>query len=344
MQSLFDTIRALQAEVADLRASRTLTPSSSQGNSTSIATTKSEKLPDPPMFGGNRKELRPFVTKLRLKLQENADRYPTEWNKVNYAMSRLEGDAASTVDPFYRNGSLSTIASFIVLLEQTYDDASREYTAMAKLETLRQRNREFTSFFSEFLGLVGELDWNESAKVAALRRAISDEIRAQLVTQKMPKTLSEFATLCQQIDENLRYNQSTRSRRTTTQPTNATTPPAKTNTPSRNTTTTTHDLMDIDGARSYAPAGSEERKNRIAKGACFGCGQKGHRHKDCPTNPYSKIRQATAPDENERAAPFRKTYAASVASSKAPDKKRPTPLRVATPRIMPSDESENESS
>ena len=142
MQSLFNIIQALQAEVADLRASRTLTPSSSQGNSTSIATTKSEKLPDPPMFGGNRKELRPFVTKLRLKLQENADRYPTEWNKMNYAMSRLEGDATSTVDPFYRNGSLSTIASFIVLLEQTYDDASREYTAMAKLETLRQRNRD----------------------------------------------------------------------------------------------------------------------------------------------------------------------------------------------------------
>ena len=122
---------------------------------------------------------------------------------MNYTMSQLEEDTASTVDFFYCNDSLSTIALFIVLLEQTYDDASREYTAMAKLETLRQRNREFTSFFSEFLGLVGELDWNESAKVAALRRAISDEIRAQLVTQKMPKTLSEFATLCQQIDENL---------------------------------------------------------------------------------------------------------------------------------------------
>ena len=195
MQSLFDTIRALQAEVADLRASRTLTPSSSQGNSISIATTKSEKLPDPPMFGGNRKELRPFVTKLRLKLQENADRYPTEWNKVNYTMSQLEENTASTVNLFYHNGSLSTITSFIVLLEQTYDDASCEYTAMIKFEILWQRNHKFTSFFSEFLSLVDELNWNESVKIVILWHAISDEIHAQFVTQKMSKILSKFAIL-----------------------------------------------------------------------------------------------------------------------------------------------------
>ena len=53
MQSLFDIIWVLQAEVADLRASRTLTPSLSQENSTSIATMKSEKLSDPLMFEDN---------------------------------------------------------------------------------------------------------------------------------------------------------------------------------------------------------------------------------------------------------------------------------------------------
>jgi hypothetical protein len=337
VQSLFDTIRTLQAEVADLRASRTLTPSSSQGNAIPIATAKSEKLPDPPMFGGNRKELRPFVTKLRLKLQENADRYPTEWNKVNYAMSRLEGDAASTVDPFYRNGSLNTFGALIALLEQTYDDASREYTAMAKLETLRQRNHEFTSFFSEFLGLVGELDWNESAKVAALRRAISDEIRAQLVTQKMPKTLSEFATLCQQIDENLRYNQSARSRRTASRTIPTTTP----SNPAAKTPNLSHDAMDVDTTRtrSYAPAGSDERKNRTARGECFGCGQKGHLHKDCPTNPFRKLRSMapTNSSGNRPDAQNKKAYAASVISTATPQ--RQPRIRAPSPY-----ESENDSS
>jgi hypothetical protein len=149
-------------------------------------TAKPEKYPDPPMFDGNRKDLRPFITKLRLKLQMNDDRYPTERNKVAYGMSRLSGNAARTADPFYRNGTLNTLGNFIALLEQTYDDASREHTAVTKLESLRQRNREFTSFDSEFLGLVGELNWNEAAKVAALRRAISDEIRDQLVRKDLP--------------------------------------------------------------------------------------------------------------------------------------------------------------
>ena len=48
-----------------------------------------------------------------------------------------------------------------------YNDASCEYTAVTKLENLQQRNQDFTSFFLEFLGLVGELNWNETAKVIA---------------------------------------------------------------------------------------------------------------------------------------------------------------------------------
>ena len=62
------------------------------------------------------------------------------------------------MDLFYRNGGFRTLEDFIVLLEYTYDDASREHTATTKLENLKQRNNEFTSFFSEFLGLVGELE------------------------------------------------------------------------------------------------------------------------------------------------------------------------------------------
>jgi len=78
MQSLFNIIQALQAEVTDLKASHTLISSSSQENSTPIATTKSEKLSDPPMFENNQKKLHSFIMKLHLKLQENTDRYSTE--------------------------------------------------------------------------------------------------------------------------------------------------------------------------------------------------------------------------------------------------------------------------
>lgn len=55
-------------------------------------------------------------------------------------------------------GDSARSRTLLFLLEYTYDDASREHTATIKLENLKQRNKEFTSFFSEFLGLVGELE------------------------------------------------------------------------------------------------------------------------------------------------------------------------------------------
>ena len=62
------------------------------------------------------------------------------------------------MDPFFRNGTFVNFKTFVSLLEQTYDDASCEYTAITKLKNLRQRNRDFYSFFLEFLGLISELD------------------------------------------------------------------------------------------------------------------------------------------------------------------------------------------
>ena len=178
MQLFFDIIQALQAEVTDLKASCTLIFSSSQENLISIMIMKLEKLSDLLMFENNWKKLCSFIMKLHLKLQENADRYSMKWNKMNYAMFWLEKNAVSTVNFFYHNDSFSTIVLFIVLLEQTYNDASHEYTAMIKLEILQQRNCEFTSFFLKFLDLVDELNWNESAKIIILWCVISDKICA----------------------------------------------------------------------------------------------------------------------------------------------------------------------
>ena len=72
------------------------------------------------------------------------------------------------MDPFFYNSTFVNFKIFISLLEWIYNDASRKYTAITKLKNLQQQNRDFTTFFSEFLGLIGELDWNEAVKVAIL--------------------------------------------------------------------------------------------------------------------------------------------------------------------------------
>ena len=171
---------------------------------------------------------------------------------------------------------------------------------------------------------------------------ISDEIHAQLVIQKISKILSEFAILCQQIDENFWYNQSTWFWKITTQSINVIILLIKTNTFSRNTIMITHNFININSAWFYASADSEKWKNHITKNACFDCNQKKHWHKNCLTNSYSKICQAIALNENEQAISLRKTYTVSVTSSKMSDKKHSIFFHVIISCIMSSDESENE--
>jgi hypothetical protein len=101
-----------------------------------VYTTKLEKLPNPLMFNRNRNNLRPFITKLRLKLLINNDQYPTKASKVSYRMSYLSKDAARTIDPFFYNGTFVNFKTLISLLKRTYNDASCEYIAITKLKNL----------------------------------------------------------------------------------------------------------------------------------------------------------------------------------------------------------------
>src|SRR5438046_9323547 len=48
---------------------------------------KSERLPDPEKFTGKRNELRPFLAQLKNKLEGNADRYPSDQERLRYALS-----------------------------------------------------------------------------------------------------------------------------------------------------------------------------------------------------------------------------------------------------------------
>jgi hypothetical protein len=62
-------------------------------------------------------------------------------------MSYLSKDATQTIDLFFRNSTFINFKTLISLLERTYNNASREYIAITKLKNLRQRNRDFYSFF-----------------------------------------------------------------------------------------------------------------------------------------------------------------------------------------------------
>ena len=66
----------------------------------------------------------------------NHDQYPTEANKISYGMSHLNKDTVQTIDLFFYNSTFANFKTLISLLEQIYNNASREYIAITKLKTL----------------------------------------------------------------------------------------------------------------------------------------------------------------------------------------------------------------
>ena len=254
----------------------------------------SDKLPDPPMFGGKRRDLALFVQKLRYKLEGNADRYPDDRAKLIYAHSRIEKDAAVLVMPLMGT-DIQTADQLISFLESTYGDRHKEQTAWRRLETMKQGNKGFLPHFAEFRRLIADTNLNEHAQIPYLQRTLSDELRRAMVGVTIPATLNEYANLISAYDNDLRYlprSQPVRSSRRDP------------------------DAMEIDTA-TYAPAGSSERQQRIQDGRCFKCNKKGHISRDCSV-PLPRIRTNSASlskSSSPRPTTRRRESYASVASS-----------------------------
>ena len=68
-------------------------------------TPKTTKIPDPDRFSGDRNKLEEFLAQLQLKLQANADHFPTVNTKLSYAIG-LDGIALKQVMPQLKEDSV----------------------------------------------------------------------------------------------------------------------------------------------------------------------------------------------------------------------------------------------
>lgn len=130
------------------------------GNSTSTKEHRSDKIPDPPMFDGNKTKLREFVTKLRLKMIGNADRYPTTQEKLVYAANRLEGTAMDQVMPYITvdaakktKTELEGYENLIQILENAFGDPNKKNHRAEKFYDFTPTR----SPFSQILGGIPEI-------------------------------------------------------------------------------------------------------------------------------------------------------------------------------------------
>ena len=243
----------------------------------------SAKQPDPNIYYGDKEKLEPFIAQVTLKLTVNRDRYPTEPERVAYAISRLGGDALAQIVPFIANGTdldlLPTLDFTFEILRRAYGVSDRHAESVRKLRNLKQKNREFIAYYAEFERYMADCDYSDQAKIDCLLFGLNQELLNALSTQPaIPRNFPELVQLLINVDSAQRYLSEIRAaNQWHTQPAPSRTAPRNPLTPvPRAASVPAGDPMDLDAARQT------ERERRWTHGLCFYCGESNHTARYCP--------------------------------------------------------------
>ena len=268
------------------------------GSATS--TRLSEKLPDPEKFNGSRPDLRRFAQQVQAKITANLDRFPTPANRLIYVAGRLSDRAYDLILPKIINGvpQFPDYPDLLDYLDKAFGDPDRKQRAVDELFRLRQKNKDFSSFFAEFQRLALEGEMEESALPPLLSQSISRELHDMLLNNE-PASLEyhKYAEHLQRLENRLAFHRHQTAQRGprpgishTQQPTRRTTSPPRGRSPPR--------------APALAPANRGEpmdlshqqrldhTNSRKDNHECFRCGSQNHYVKDCkePDNRPIKFR------------------------------------------------------
>lgn len=323
-----DDIRGLQEENNDLSTYihrlelRERAKSESPGAATAALPTakavKSMKLPDPPVFGGNKDDQLSFddwMTRLNNKLTANADHFDTELLKISYIVGRTTDKAAKHLRPRAKRGAQNpyiTAEEVLDHLQKIYVNPNARREARRKFKFLRMRDQQnFHDFYTEFLHQSGEAGTPDDELVDELNDRLSFELQEKAIEHHLKEpTLDEFASHLARLDSELKAIRQQQDRIRTqaarnavgsalpSAPRGAASPfPAAANgtsgTPSprsilprpnsSNNQRSPAGTKPPQGAPAVRPQYSDPEKQRLSRiGACFNCHQEGHLAKHCP--------------------------------------------------------------
>jgi hypothetical protein len=104
----------------------------------------------------------------------------------------LKDDAANWAEPHLRKvlenkqGALTTIPEFVDHFYNTFDDPDAERAAERRIQELNQEgvaSKSTVEYTTEFRNLVADLDWGDSALMAAFRRGLHWKVK-EIISQK----------------------------------------------------------------------------------------------------------------------------------------------------------------
>uniref|UniRef100_A0A0D2YKU3 RNA-directed DNA polymerase n=1 Tax=Fusarium oxysporum (strain Fo5176) TaxID=660025 RepID=A0A0D2YKU3_FUSOF len=275
----------------------------------------SERLPDPEKFEATRADLRRFRDAITEKLTVNEDRYPTAVSRMAYVNSRLNKESYKLIQPYIFKGAcrLPDYQDILDILQGAYGDPNEARTARRKLDVIKQRDRDFSTFYAEFQSLSLDSGLEGDALAPFLEKAVSKELSEMLLNN--PPADYSYNTLVshfKELDIRLQeYREKSRPyipKRSNPIPrvgptrTRAERQERKSPSPRRGRSPPENpqlagDPMDLSNQRRYIRPNYRRENNQ-----CFRCGSSSHYLRDCPepdTRP-AKFRHAAIPQSPYR--------------------------------------------
>jgi hypothetical protein len=122
----------------------------------------------------------------------------------------LKDDAANWAKPHLskilrrRTGALRTVEEFVEEFRRAFDDSDAGRAVERKIHDLTQDSlptKSTMEYTTEFRNLVSDLDWDDTAYLAAYRRGLNWKVR-ELMSQRetQPTTLESWITIATQVD------------------------------------------------------------------------------------------------------------------------------------------------
>ena len=127
---------------------------------------KRESIPKPQECDGSQDQLRPFIAQLRTKFLGDAHKFVDVQHRLAYAVGFLKGKAYEQILPLIDEGNINIpiAEALITLLDKAFGNPDRVRTAEQNLQSLHQKNRNFSDYLADFQRYAAEVSWNDAAK------------------------------------------------------------------------------------------------------------------------------------------------------------------------------------